>query len=632
MLKKSKNYTHSLLRFCLSILFALTIFSNYYANNTTVDSLVHQLKATSNDSNRAYLMVQIGKQEVFSNTTKSFEYCDSALMIAQANNFKTIEAKAYDLSGILNTISGNYTEGIKHFKKAANIFKALNDNISLGKAYGNIATAYQYQEDFEKGLQYQLQSLKISEKEKDSLAMCISYLNLGNIQLKLENMDRAVTYFKASYLIGKGINQLEKQVEALSNLSLALSKVNQLDSANYYANLAIKIAEENELHFSMYKAIDCLGRVQLEDKKYQLAKQSFLSVKSEFEKSGYEFLIITNYYYLGETYLFLNNSDSASFYYHKALDIGVRNNYEIHIADIFKGLAKLHIKTHNEDSAIYYFDKYSEKKLIHLKKLKAKELEQLQVDYETTKKEEQILFLEQEAKLKDTLLEKRSYLIIILFLVIFILVIGSYFSYKYLKLNQEKKAGELENKALRAQMNPHFLFNSLNSIQRMYIEGKENEANEYMADFAELMRKVLDNSNYNQIPLKEELTILELYFSLEQLRCKNKFEYHIEIDEHIDLHTVMVPPLIFQPFVENAIWHGILPSQQQGKISISIQQQNNLLICTIKDNGIGFTPNNNKKHNSQGISITEKRIGNKINITSSPNNGTTINFILKLKT
>src|SRR5690606_5671604 len=300
MLKKSKNYTHSLLRFCLSILFALTIFSNYYASNTTVDSLVHQLKATSNDSNRAYLMVQIGKQEVFSNTTKSFEYCDSALMIAQANNFKTIEAKAYDLSGILNTISGNYTEGIKHFKKAANIFKALNDNVSLGKAYGNIATAYQYQEDFEKGLQYQLQSLKISEKEKDSLAMCISYLNLGNIQLKLENMDRAVTYFKASYLIGKGINQLEKQVEALSNLSLALSKVNQLDSANYYANLAIKIAEENELHLSMYKAIDCIGRVQLEDKKYQLATQSFLSVKSEFEKSGYEFLIITNYYYMGE--------------------------------------------------------------------------------------------------------------------------------------------------------------------------------------------------------------------------------------------------------------------------------------------------------------------------------------------
>lgn len=116
--EKSKNYTHSLLRFCLSILFALTIFSNYYASNTIVDSLVHQLKATSNDSNRAYLMVQIGKQEVFSNTTKSFEYCDSALMIAQANNFKTIEAKAYDLSGILNTISGNYTEGIKHFKKS----------------------------------------------------------------------------------------------------------------------------------------------------------------------------------------------------------------------------------------------------------------------------------------------------------------------------------------------------------------------------------------------------------------------------------------------------------------------------------------------------------------------------------
>lgn len=187
----------------------------------------------------------------------------------------------------------------------------------------------------------------------------------------------------------------------------------------------------------------------------------------------------------------------------------------------------------------------------------------------------------------------------------------------------------LEAQALRAQMNPHFIFNSLNSIQRIYTEGNLNEANAFLSEFGQLIRKILENSGRTVIPLKEEIETLELYLNLEKFRCKEKFSYQIEIDPAIDTYYMTIPSLIIQPFVENAIWHGIIPSEREGFIAIRCTIVASGIKISVKDNGVGIQEATKSQHISKGIEMSEKRIGSKINILSKVGEGTEVWFILK---
>ncbi|WP_300665404.1 histidine kinase, partial [Fluviicola sp.] len=395
-----------------------------------------------------------------------------------------------------------------------------------------------------------------------------------------------------------------------------------------YITQSIDIAKKEKLDFPMVQSIEVLGSIYLKNRNYKLAKQKFLQSKPAFEQSNYEYYMISNYTCLGLTYAGLQQKDSALYYYRKALTIGLKNDYKIHVYDIYEGLTKLYINNNEKDSALYYFDKSVNIKDELATSERTKIIERYQAEYEAQKKEEEIVLLQEQSKLKDASIEKRTYFIATLILAVILLLTGGFFIRRQIKLKQQKKAVELEHIALRAQMNPHFLFNSLNSIQRMYVEGNENDANEYMADFAELMRRILDNSAQNTVSLHEELSTLELYLNLEQLRCGGKVRYSIQVDENVDTHNTHVPPLIIQPFVENAIWHGILPKKENGYVSIILSREDNRIKCVIQDDGVGFSLVSRSKHESKGIKITEQRIGNKIVIKSSPNEGTTVSFYL----
>jgi LytS/YehU family sensor histidine kinase len=187
-----------------------------------------------------------------------------------------------------------------------------------------------------------------------------------------------------------------------------------------------------------------------------------------------------------------------------------------------------------------------------------------------------------------------------------------------LKTQYEKKLANVEMTALLAQMNPHFLFNSLNSIDSYIIRNESGKASEYLNNFARLMRLILQNSRSNYITLKDELEALDLYLQMESLRFREKFKYSIITDETIDLSAVVIPPMLIQPYVENAIWHGIMHKTdgQPGLVEIYISQDlRNNLICVVRDNGIGRAraealkaqnPGNRKR--SMGMQITRDRI------------------------
>jgi LytS/YehU family sensor histidine kinase len=190
----------------------------------------------------------------------------------------------------------------------------------------------------------------------------------------------------------------------------------------------------------------------------------------------------------------------------------------------------------------------------------------------------------------------------------------------------------LEQKALRTQMNPHFIFNSLGAIQQMYVMGELDLASNYMADFGSLMRKILDNSGKDFISIKEELYMLQLYLELEKGRSNKLLDYKIEADERLDQLGTRIPPMIIQPFVENAIWHGLLPMKKKGQVIVRLKLDNrtDLLICEIEDNGVGIQEQRERKgHESKGMKITEQRLGTKIKIENlTPGTLITLNIAI----
>ncbi|HLC82351.1 MAG TPA: two-component regulator propeller domain-containing protein [Bacteroidia bacterium] len=182
------------------------------------------------------------------------------------------------------------------------------------------------------------------------------------------------------------------------------------------------------------------------------------------------------------------------------------------------------------------------------------------------------------------------------------------------KTELNKKIANIESQALRAQMNPHFIFNTLSSIQHYISNNDTDAALKYLSKFAKLMRRIMDNSKQQMISVSEEINALELYLELETMRFDKKFIYTITIDKEIDQTYDRIPSMLIQPYVENAIIHGLLPLEANGKISIIMEKQNDTIMCIIEDNGIGrekskeFKKNRVQQHKSMGMSITKERL------------------------
>lgn len=177
-----------------------------------------------------------------------------------------------------------------------------------------------------------------------------------------------------------------------------------------------------------------------------------------------------------------------------------------------------------------------------------------------------------------------------------------------------RKISEITQANLRQQMNPHFIFNTLNSIQYYMYQHDKIATNNYLTKFSSLMRKVLDNSQHTSVPLSDELSALNLYLELETIRFRDKFDYTITIDEEIDPLLYKVPTMLIQPYVENSITHGLIPMEGKGKVAIDLKLRNDSILCTIEDNGIGREASKEKNkaregnHNSLGTRITESRL------------------------
>lgn len=182
------------------------------------------------------------------------------------------------------------------------------------------------------------------------------------------------------------------------------------------------------------------------------------------------------------------------------------------------------------------------------------------------------------------------------------------------KTTLNKKIAEVELKAIRAQMNPHFIFNSINSIQHYILSNDSDTAYRYLSKFSKLIRNVLENSRHEFISIQREIDTIELYIELEKLRFETRFEHELQVERSIDTLTLAISPLLIQPYVENAIWHGLMPGRRPGLLSIRFTDEQTLIKCVIEDNGVGrersreIRENNARNHRSMALSLNEERL------------------------
>ncbi|APQ17867.1 histidine kinase [Maribacter hydrothermalis] len=237
----------------------------------------------------------------------------------------------------------------------------------------------------------------------------------------------------------------------------------------------------------------------------------------------------------------------------------------------------------------------------------------------------------------------------IIYSLIFGLLLTLLAAFFFYRSNQQQKLANnlLALKSLRSQMNPHFIFNALNSVNNFISKNDERSANRYLSNFSTLMRSVLENSEEDFIPLEKELQQLELYIQLEHSRFEDKFDYNITVDENVQVSKFQIPPMLLQPYIENAIWHGLRYRESKGELSVTVKEnsKNSIAIC-ITDNGIGrkksasIKTQNQKKQKSKGMGIIKKRVAilndmysDKVDIEISDlekdGTGTKVLFILK---
>ena len=227
--------------------------------------------------------------------------------------------------------------------------------------------------------------------------------------------------------------------------------------------------------------------------------------------------------------------------------------------------------------------------------------------------EDKILQLEKERELKDALIVKQNKFNYVLSGVVVLIFIFLLFIAKAL-YSIKKKNKRIALQSLRREMNPHFIFNSLNSVNQFIAQNNELEANKYLSSYSKLMRNIMENSNKDFISLTTEIEQMKEYLDLEYMRFHDKFEYKIEVDEGIDSDALFIPNMLIQPQLENAIWHGLRYKEGIGLLTLKVVQGNNCLYAIVEDNGIGLTRSkelktkHQREHNSRGLTNTYERI------------------------
>jgi len=552
---------------------------------------------------------------------------DSVLMLyfarqSQIGDFPEGLAYAYNQLGDQLQYISDYDRAIQYHEKgleaavlAGNLEMHINSLMRLGEAHLK-------KESIKASFDSYQEALNIAESIPDPPDAIWAEIDkvltgIGDIYNLLQQWDTAIRYYEESLANDVKIGNLTGQAINYQRIADCLEAQEKLEaSMDYYQ----KSQEVNTILGS--RRIDIVNKrgmahVLAHQQQTEEALQLLESIVSDAEALGDQDIRSSIYIQFGWIFTRLGEFEKAKSYLHKGLAIAesiplFNNIYQANtwLHDIYELEGDYKSALSYYEKAISARNKYSNdpNKQYVIETISNAEAEKRQVQIERMAQENEMVNM----KLRRN---RTALLVGALLLLLFTLIL--YILYRQYQLNSEKKVLTLEQSMLRSQMNPHFLFNSLNSIKLYIINNEQKNAVHYLNKFSKLVRKILEASSLKEIPLQEELETVELYMNIENIRFNNEIDFSIEVDPEINTSLVKIPSLIMQPFLENALWHGLSSKEGEKIIRIEVRQaQRGFIHITIRDNGIGRTAAEKIKESrvlkrkSVGIAITKERLAN----------------------
>jgi tetratricopeptide (TPR) repeat protein len=641
---------------------------------TQVDAWKKQLGNTTVDTTRARLMYQVGWELKYFDPEASGLYADSAYQIAIKNALTKLQIKCLQLKSKLEGVHGNFEKSLSLGEQALNLSMTHGYTELVTGCLNELGNTWSNINDFENARRYYDYAIRLAERTGNCSMLMKSLSNKALLFDEQGIFDDALQHYYKALQIGLNCgNDQEAIANIKANLGFLYAKLGKFDQAIQLNNEAHEIYQKLNNKSGIAKVISCTASINFMKGNLPNALIGYQTSLKMYEDLHDVEGMMADVNNISGVLATMGKFDESLIWMKKAISMGKQYGGAKTIASAYVNLSDIYFMMGDLSKALAYGDsgKYMSIELGSLNLVFhaynnlyrvseamgnykgayenyrqyvtirdsmystdiAKSKNELEIKYQVEAQQKQLELMEEKGRVKELQVQQKNYVIIalvsgiiavILIVTIVIIVLVTFAKNKEAKFARKK--AELEQQALRSQMNPHFIFNSLNSIQRLYVEGKTNQASEYMADFSTLMRKILDNSTKNKISLKEEIGTLKLYLEMEKLRCGELMEYQLSLDPEIDLLYTYIPPMIIQPFVENAIWHGILPKKEKGTVKIELTKTSSGLICSIEDNGVGFMAKKNS-HESKGIQLTEQRLNAKVKIEPlSP--GTKITFTI----
>ncbi|MBA2613000.1 MAG: tetratricopeptide repeat protein [Bacteroidetes bacterium] len=516
--------------------------------------------------------------------------------------------------GIIYEIKGDYEKALKNNFYILSHFK--NDLILVNKAIGNIASVHYNQGNNTKALEYNLLALRTNERLNNQDGLYVTLLNIGNIYNTSNSDKKAMSYYQKALVIAEELQDSLKICSTYAVIGLIYNHYKMYSKAIYHENVALIISRklrDKRLQSSSYANLATIYKAQNKlDSAFYFNKLELKVAKSLGDKL-HEASSLVN---IGDYYLSKKKYTKAKNTLMKALNLSKETEDLEGLRIVYERLSKFYQAIKNPVEALGYYKLFVKARDSLYNETNIKKAIQSEINYEYDKK---ILAskLEQEKKISDIELKnvrKNSIKNIVLTMTIALLLIGSAIGYVVYRNNKQKQVirefekNELKQKFLVSQMNPHFIFNSIDNIQSL-IGKRDDEAKIYLQRFAKLTRQILEYSRETQISIEDEIQLIENYMSIQQLLFDNKFSYELLIDGSIEAGAFLIPPMLTQPFIENAIKHGLKGKINGGKIWLKFYLKEQKLFFEIKDNGTGFILEKTGEHKSLAMKITNERFG-----------------------
>ena len=500
-------------------------------------------------------------------------------LLQKSKDLTTLEhAMVLFKKGEVLYLNFKYQEAFNTHLKCYNLFVDLKDVYNQGRSLITLSGAALHMGDVETSQIYALKALHLAQLIEDKRIEGKAYNQLFNLHFKLKDYNKALSYIKITdSLFSKGIDTTSIISIKNNKASVYLQLKDYNKALNSYSE-AMSLSQSIRNPVLLASILNNIGYTYIDAVKYENAEK-FLRGAATLNKN-IKAINAAPYKGLGNLFLLKSEYDSAAVNYKKALDIYVANKNvkdEIEVRDKLIAISIL------EEDYVKALDNQIIRDSLQLKVSRLEKdrlLNFSNVNYEVKKKETEINH-------QKEINTRNQWLLISTILLFVLLGIATAFYVYNTKLRAANKASNLEQSLLRVQMNPHFIFNTLAAIQNITLEGNAIKSSNYIAKFSKLIRQNFDYVRKESISLDKEISMISNYIETQQLRFNNVFTYSVEIDDSIDTSRIQVPPMLLQPFLENAIEYGLKEKKEGGKLQLKIEKEAQELLFVILDNGVG---------------------------------------------